>query len=431
MNPYAIQQFGNPQPPAGRGGRGGAPLAPAGAGRGRGNQVPPQQPNPNGRIRNGRGQLLRARTWVVTYRTHAPPPNMTSAYTNRYVSNNNYSLDYQVGQMEFGAQQGGLHWQGYFEFSGPVTAFDILDYLQWPAGQVHLEPRWGSQTDAVNYCTKEDTRAPDYEPEEFGVAHPPDAVDAIAQAHQAIQNGAQMRNFLHNNNLARVALRYPNGIQTLIRAREQEDAKNQPDTRPLKVILYYGDTRSGKSGSVYRWAKEHGLAIYKKARAAALGFTDYDKHPILLLEEFDHTSVPIHDAQEWLDQRPMLLNAKYSQTYAAWNYVFICTNVAPDLWYPNANPEVRASIQARIHEIWHFTKNEITLEKGEGEFPPTPDPDARPPPNIIYRRNALQQITPAPAPAAGIQNETIDEFLRKQGMTMADLARRLEAMRLY
>lgn len=403
---------------AGRGGRGGRGHPRGGAGGGRANAAA-LNADPRGRIRGGNNALLRNRTWMITWRNHFPPHDLTG----QIVPGTNSTVDYMVGQMEMGQVPGrnndGLHWQGYMEFSQDVTGPQILDLFManFATGpdRLWLEPRFGSQQDAINYVTKEETRhTPEHEteedfgPVEYGTRHQADAAGVWQNMRRAIINGAQMKHFLADEQLFATAFRCPNGLKAMIEARDDDDPVAD-NVRDLKVILYYGEPGTGKSGGVHRWCEQQELALFEKPREASLHWTGYNKEPVLLLEEFGNPDNPITpgDAQKILDKYPFRLKQMYGKSKARWSYVFICTNVPPDQWYQRAHPTVKAAIMRRIHEIWRFTQDAVYLEKGPGEFVPIPDPEAPRIPNIIRNPIPFAQAVDNVPVAAVVNNNNI------------------------
>lgn len=367
---------------------------------------------PQGEIRNrNNNRLLRAQTWVVTLRGAVAPRD----HTGQQAAPNGAVLDYQCGQIELGLNPGygqqGYHWQGYLEFSLPVTAMDIINLFGWIPGRVHLETRKGTQQQAIDYTKKEDTKEGDWE--EYGTAHPPDVINANEQIREAILDGAQLEYFIGNQNLWGTALRQHKGIERFIELVSAADP-NAKKLRKIKVVVYYGDSRSGKSGTVWRRYENNIDDVYKKPREASLHFTGYKKQPVLLLEEFGQHDVglPPQMVQELLDPYPMKLKVMYGQAQAHWDTVYICSNIPPDQWYPNSTPAVRTAIQKRISEVWRFTQDAIYLEKGPGEFPPIPDPEIQPPPSIVTRPGVVLP-TPCqqhPMPAADVLKPSNDKL---------------------
>ena len=73
---------------------------------------------------------------------------------------------YFVAQKEKAPDTGRLHWQGYVEVKEKCRIKKMKEVLGCPSA--HLEPRRGSQEEAIAYCTKEESRAEPYEKKEHG-----------------------------------------------------------------------------------------------------------------------------------------------------------------------------------------------------------------------------------------------------------------------
>ena len=247
----------------------------------------------------------------------------------------------------------GFHYQGYIEFSDRVTAPEIIDIMQWQDfwWDVWLEPRRGSKQAAIDYVTKEETRVM----HDFGVAGvqplcyirqgEPRAEDAIGQGvavQQMIADGA---------NFAQVAAAYPeyalrnaNGIGRLI----NERVKSMPKKfRQVTCYVYWGDTRTGKSRTVYE--KEGYDKVYSKlANSAYYDGYEMENHEALLLEEFNAGDMKIDDFLKVLDGQPLMLNVKFASASAHWKRVYITSNVPPSEWFPRAPKKQIEALYARL-----------------------------------------------------------------------------------
>ena len=73
---------------------------------------------------------------------------------------------YFVAQKEKAPDTGRLHWQGYVEVKEKCRIKKMKEVLGCPSA--HLEPRRGSQEEAIAYCTKVESRAEPYEKMEHG-----------------------------------------------------------------------------------------------------------------------------------------------------------------------------------------------------------------------------------------------------------------------
>lgn len=73
---------------------------------------------------------------------------------------------YFLAQKEKAPETDRLHWQGYLELTAKARMAKVKEVLGCPTA--HLEPRRGSQQEAMNYCRKTETRAEPEEKMEFG-----------------------------------------------------------------------------------------------------------------------------------------------------------------------------------------------------------------------------------------------------------------------
>lgn len=372
-----------------------------------------------GRARYANGRIIRARTWIAVVRGRQNQVLLREHLIGQPVPGSRATLSYMCGQVELGQtpgqQHAGFHWQGYLEFSDNVSAFEIMNFFGWNPGEVHLEPRFGSQQDAIDYTRKETTQVAELDDhlpreqqdpqswKEAGQPHPPNVAAAWQHMRQVVMNGAGMMDMLQGDiHQFRLLVQYNSGIRNLIQAVENDDGD---ELRDVKVIVYYGEPRSGKSGTVYR---RHAFKeIFKRGQAAAQHYTGYNKQKVLLIDDLPlgqaDCPMSIGDLQNALDPYPMSLNAKHTQHRARWDTVYICTNLPPSLWFPRADRVVHQSILERISEMWKFTKTEVILEKGPGDFPPIPDPKLPNQPRIV------RVPDPVPVPAAPAQVQAPQE----------------------
>lgn len=401
-------------------------------------RAPTNGQRPHGRSHYANNRVIAARTWVVTLRGGINPVN--NAYIGQRVMGTNFVLDYMCGQIEMGASPGvrgdGLHWQGYLEFSGEVTAFDIMQFFGWLPGNVHLEPRFGSQDDAIEYTRKDATQVTDdvNDPQswhEAGRKHAAGVDGAWRAVRGIVRGGGNMMQMLNDGDLNqfRLLVQFNNGIRNLLNMVDENDDEDEEAQKKkqeiFRVVVYYGDPRTGKSGTVYRRHKFK--EVFRRGQAEAQHWTGYVRQPVLLIDDIplDQPKCPISigEMKLALEALPMMANQKHGNKRARWTTVYICSNTHPSLWFPNVAQVDRDAVMERIHEIWHFTKNEIRLEKGPGEFPPIPDPKVPNQPRIVRQPDPPQpqQLPPAPPtspvlpkPAAPPRSKIAFDFDRLQ-----------------
>ena len=86
--------------------------------------------------------------------------------------NNRTRVTFIAYQFEVG-ENGTPHIQAYFQLSMQMQASTFTDWLESKLGRrPHVEPQRGTSEQCVDYCSKEDTRAPDTQPVVLGEYRP-------------------------------------------------------------------------------------------------------------------------------------------------------------------------------------------------------------------------------------------------------------------
>lgn len=276
----------------------------------------------------------------------------------------NNAVRYVIWQKERAPETGREHLQGYIELLRSCKMSTVKGYFNDPT--IHLEPRAGSQSQAIQYCSKEDTRVEG--PFELGTKASGGADSTrtdLVSFRDAIRSGKTDTELLdeHPNQFAR----YPKFVST-VRNASRSAATTQRD---VKCFILYGDTGIGKTRFVY---EKHGYVdVYKldTGDAATLWFDGYDQQPILLLDDF-YGSIKYHTLLNYLDRYPVRLPVKGSHAYAAWNTVYITSNKSPDEWYYKSNGVgITDALDRRISGIYHGTGTfeNVTWVAIKGELP--------------------------------------------------------------
>jgi len=144
-------------------------------------------------------------------------------------------VTYLVYQVERGAS-GTVHLQGYMEFSRRQDMNRIIKSLKG----IYLEPRMGSQAQAIAYCTKEETRVRG--PYEYGTPRA-DKIEIQDFAKLAIEG----RRWEEVCEMApRFGLMYAKSYQAL------RAAKVKPRSEKPTVLWLYGETGAGKTRFAYQ-----------------------------------------------------------------------------------------------------------------------------------------------------------------------------------
>lgn len=230
------------------------------------------------------------------------------------------------GQLESGA--GGFrHWQVMVSFGGQQRRPAVQQLF---GGTAHCEP---SRSDAVAaYVWKEDTRVPGTQ---FELGRPPiklntkpdwDAVWLAAKEGRVddIPAGIRVRCYA---NLRRI---------------RADHAVALPVLRTVRVFV--GPTGTGKS---HRAWGEAGMDAYPKDPRTKF-WDGYQHQHHVVIDEF-RGGIDIAHLLRWLDRYPVLVEIKGSSVPLVATNIWITSNIAPNRWYPDLDPETYAALERRLN----------------------------------------------------------------------------------
>ena len=259
--------------------------------------------------------------WMFTYnnpkREHLEGlPNMISD-----------DVTFVVCQLEEG-EQGTPHLQGYIELakrkrmSGVKALFTAIGV---DPDKPHLEARKGTQKQAIDYCTKEDTRKAG--PFEQGEARPckQGARTDLVKLRDACKAKRSWVDIADDDDIGPTLLKYHKAAQFLRNAYELELVKTD-EFRLLDVEVLHGPTGSGKT------RKAIAAGSFKWNPSSPEWWDGYNGEETILIDEFNG-QVKITRMLQLLDGYKLRLPVKGSFSYARWTKVFITSNKHPDDWY--------------------------------------------------------------------------------------------------
>lgn len=126
----------------------------------------------------------------------------------------------------------------------------------------------------------------------------------------------------------------------------------------LEVIYVSGTTGAGKSRDIL---DEHGDGNCYRVTEYKHPFDGYSTQPVMVFEEF-RNSLPLKDMLNYLDIYPIQLTARYSNKFACYLKVYICTNWPLEKQYEyeqRNDPETYAAFLRRIHRVKEYTPKGI------------------------------------------------------------------------
>jgi len=255
-------------------------------------------------------------------------------------------MHYLVYQREVCPETGRMHFQGYCEFRSNQR----LEAVRRLFPGAHLERRYGTQEQAIAYCTKDETRAPGSTPIICGVPTLANqgARNDLLLVKNDIESGCSMMEVFEKHfNASCKYHKFFEKYKSMLINRDYI-----PLFRTVHVMVLWGDTGIGKTRKAYDLCPD--LFKMPFGDSGTLWFDGYAFETTILLDEF-YGQVKLSFFLQLLDGYPLRLPIKGSHTYAAWTKVIITSNVPPDQWYKGVPDASRRALMRRINSIEHLT----------------------------------------------------------------------------
>lgn len=214
---------------------------------------------------------------------------------------------FAVWQLERGEREGTLHFQGYLEFKSKCRLAAARAAV---GGNPHLEPRRGSQSDCIAYCSKEGTRVAG--PWRFGE---PSRDAGLKPFLESLRSGATLRD---------AAVDDPDTYCRHRSALRDYSSWLEPRAwREVSCFYLCGDTGTGKSALVYdSFGYDN---VYALSSQAPLWFDGYSGQRVLFIDEFAGT-IDRETLLRILDGHPFSAPVKGDFVNARWTVVVCCAN---------------------------------------------------------------------------------------------------------
>ncbi len=253
-------------------------------------------------------------------------------------------MEYLVYQEEIG-ESGTYHFQGYCEFSNRIRHAAAKELLG--GARVHLEPRMGTQAQAIAYAKKEDTRIDG--PFEFGEPRLQGKRVDLEGFKNAVMAGKRKRDLLDDH--VGIIARYPKFY-------EQLTMMNRPArSKELCVSLLIGDTGLGKTRSIMEKFGDYDDFYIAPLNNGTMWYDTYDGHTKVLLDDFSGAAshISLCSLLRLLDRYPVLVPTKGSHTWWLPDEIFITTNILPKNWYKWENRgEQYKALARRFHKVFLY-----------------------------------------------------------------------------
>lgn len=228
------------------------------------------------------------------------------------------------------------HFQGYAEFDRQIP-FSVLHTYEGLT-TAHFETRQGTQKQAIDYCTKTETRLDG--PWFWGEEKKPGVNQRLFDAANDLQDGKT----LHAVQIAYpdITIKHPNGLAKLAQAHAV------PRSEHTICFVFYGAGGTGKTTFAHKLASYLGTRTYvlPAAKGSGLYWDGYQQGDVVIIDEFKGNRMQPTEFNMLVDKVPHKVPIHGNTTEFNSKYIIITTNVSPMQWWPTL--EYKRSLRRRI-----------------------------------------------------------------------------------
>lgn len=242
---------------------------------------------------------------------------------------------YLVWGREVG-ESGTPHLQGFISLKTRKDKRWVIDRIHG-----HIERRLENSTNAkaANYCKK------DGDFDEFGVLPPEKGSRSdLKRTANDVVCGKRIRDIARDDP-GTYCLFYK-GLREL--RRELDEPRRWVTTN----FIYYGETGTGKSETVWKNADPHELWTYPGGG----WFDSYDGQSTVLFDDFAGHELSVTMFLKITDRYPMLVRVKGGFVNWRPRVIYFTSNKHPRDWWQNVSAEHMEAVMRRCHIIREFTK---------------------------------------------------------------------------
>lgn len=234
-------------------------------------------------------------------------------------------------------EQGTPHLQGYLELGQRARLNTVKRILELP--RIHLEKRRGTRQQAIDYCRKDGDFHSFGDLPELQRGRRTD----LEHVKRIIDSGGREAMVAEEEFAA--FIRYHRGIRRYISIRIPRR------TSPPTVTVYWGQTGTGKTRKVWEDHAQADVWVYPGGG----WFDGYHGQQVALFDDYSGSELKLSYLLKVLDRYPLKVPIKGD--FMEWNpeFIYLTSNINPDVWYPNAHEEHRLALRRRFTRVIHFT----------------------------------------------------------------------------
>ncbi len=270
---------------------------------------------------------------------------------------NEEKMHYLVYQEEVG-ESGTHHFQGYCEFKTRTVLATVKALLG--GDSVHVEPRRGTQAQAIAYCKKDDTRVAHEDPHEHGTpkVQPQGKRNDLVAFKNDVMAGKRKRDLVDDH--LTVLAKYPKLYDTL-------NSKRPEREETVEVTLLIGPTGLGKTRYVYDRYRDNEEFYIQPLSNGTTWWDTYDGHKYVLIDDFAGAAshMTLTCLLRLLDRYPSLVPTKGSHTWFFPTHIYVTTNILPKDWYKwEKREEQYKALARRFAHVLVFQEDAEPLQEG-------------------------------------------------------------------
>ncbi len=226
------------------------------------------------------------------------------------------------------------HLQGYLELFRSARLALVRKLISM---RVHWEKRCGSQSEAIAYSKKLDTRVAEGIVIEFGTpARSKCSVDLV----QSVVDGASIKDLAQDFPME--FIKNHGGIRAL------KETLAEKRTWPMDVIIFWGATGTGKTYSAWqRWPEAYSVSW---PVGGTWWWQDYDGEETVICDEFAD-QIHLQQMLRFLDRTAFRVFYKGGSTEFRSKRIVLCSNFDPMSWYDKAKTVGKDALMRRLKEF--------------------------------------------------------------------------------